>query len=372
MLTLLHAEHFRNLAPLSWSPGEGRHLLLGGNGAGKTSLLEAIYAVATTRSFRTPRLAECVRHDAASFRLGAEVEDRARAALAVAYGPEGLERSVNGARGSLAEHLEVLPVVAWTSADVEIVTGSPGLRRRFLDRGVVSLRPGALAVLRRYREALGEKRQLLARRSAGSGRPIPPESGPSAPEAQTLEAWNRVLARAAVEVARLRRAYAARLAERLREVLQATGLPFPEVALSYRPSPEAALGEPEALAERLDRAARAELRRGIPLLGPHRDDLRVLWGGHPVARVASAGERKALSIALVAAHGRVLEAADRTPAYLLDDLDAELAPDTLAAVWRLFPGTRQLIATSNRPAVWEGLEIEHRTGLAAGELRGGI
>ncbi|MFW6012251.1 MAG: DNA replication/repair protein RecF [bacterium] len=367
MLTLLHVEHFRNLAPLTWSPGPGRHLLLGGNGAGKTSLLEAVYAVATTRSFRTPRLAECVHHGSASFRLGAEVEDRARATLAVAYGPGGLERSVNGARGSLAEHLGVLPVVAWTSADVEVVTGPPGLRRRFLDRGVVSLRPGALATLRRYRDALSEKRQLLARRGGGfeSG------AGPALPEPDTLGTWNRVLAPAAVEVAGLRRAYAERLGRRLREVLEETGLPFPQVALAYRPSPEAALGEPEALAERLDRASRAELRRGIPLLGPHRDDLEILWGGHPVARVASAGERKALSIALVAAHGRVLEAAGRAPAYLLDDLDAELAPETLAAVWRLFPGTRQLVATSNRPAVWEGLEAEHRSRLVAGALREG-
>lgn len=364
MLTLLHAEHFRNLAPLTWSPGPGRHLLLGGNGAGKTSLLEAVYAVATTRSFRTPRLAECVRHGSDAFRLGAEVEDRARSALAVAYGPSGLERSVNGTRGSLAEHLEVLPVVAWTSADVEVVTGPPGLRRRFLDRGVVSLRPGALAVLRRYRDALNEKRQLLGHRAGAS-------SGPTSPGGETLGPWNRVLARAAVEVAGLRQAYAERLARRLREVLEETALPFPEVALAYRPSPLDALGEPDALAERLDRAARAELRRGIPLLGPHRDDLELLWGGHPVARVASAGERKALSIALVAAHGRVLEAADRAPAYLLDDLDAELAPETLAAIWRLFPGTQQLVATSNRPGVWDGLEAEHRSRLVAGELRAG-
>lgn len=299
------------------------------------------------------------------------MEDRARASLLVAYGPDGLERSVNGNRGSLAEHLEVLPVVAWTSADVAVVTGPPALRRRFLDRGVVSLRPGALAALRRYRDALDEKRRLLAGGAARTARGEGPRGGSGWPDLETLGTWNRVLARAAVEVARLRRAYAERLAGRLQEVLAETGLPFPEVSLAYRPSPEAALGDPEPLAERLDRAARAELRRGIPLLGPHRDDLEVLWGGHPVSRVASAGERKALSIALVAAHGRVLEAAERVPAYLLDDLDAELAPDTLAAVWRLFSGTGQLVATSNRPAVWEGIEIEHRSRLVAGELHPG-
>jgi hypothetical protein len=64
----------------------------------------------------------------------------------------------------------------------------------------------------------------------------------------------------------------------------------------------------------------------------------------------------------------VLAAAGREPAHLLDDLDAELAPDTLAALWKVFAGASQLIATSNRPAVWEGLETDTTTRLRAGQL----
>lgn len=368
MLRRLEADGFRNLRPLAWEPGPGRHLLLGGNGAGKTSVLEAVYAAATTRSFRTPRLAECVRHGADGFRLRAEVEAQARATLAVAYtlseadGASGLDRSVNGERGSLAEHLEVLPVVAWSTSDLEVVSGPPSARRRFLDRGVVSLRPGALAALRRYREALSEKRELLSDRGS---------SGGAAGQA-TLGTWNRVLAEAAVEVARLRSAYARELDRQVAAVLAevaAAGIAFPEVTLSYRPSPAEALADADALAGRLDRAAESERRRGMPLLGPHRDELEISWGGHPADRVASAGERKALSLALVAAHGRVLGTAGREPTHLLDDLDAELAPDTLAALWKTFEGASQLVATSNRPAVWEGLEVDRVARLRAGELQ---
>jgi DNA replication and repair protein RecF len=364
MLRRLEAHDFRNLAPLAWEPGPGRHLLLGGNGAGKTSLLEAVYAVATTRSFRTPRLAECVRHGAGGFRLVAEVEAAARATLAVGYevdGSGGLDRSVNGERGPLSEHLEVLPVVAWSTADLEVVSGPPSERRRFLDRGVVSLRPGALAALRRYREALREKRELLAR----AGRP----GAGGAPG--TLQAWNRVLAEAAVEVARLRAVYAEELSRRVSEVLgevRDAGISFPEITLRYRPSPAEAREGADALAVRLDRAADSERRRGMPLLGPHRDELEIAWGGHPADRVASAGERKSLSLSLAAAHGRVLAAAGREPAHLLDDLDAELAPDTLAALWKIFAGATQLIATSNRPAVWEGLAVNVTTRLRSGRM----
>ena len=368
MLVTLEAESFRNLAPLAWRPGPGRHLLLGGNGAGKTSVLEAIYAVATTRSFRTPRLAECIRHGAAGFRLAAEVEDRARSALAVAYaadaaaGPgggagEGLTRTVNGHRVPLSEHLAAQPVVAWTAADAEIVSGPPVRRRRFLDRGVVGLKPAALDALRRYREALAEKRNLLARWPPGA-----------AADPRSLEAWNRVLATAAVEVTRLRAAYSGELERELGAVLAETGLPTPRVALAYRPSPAAALEGVEPLVERLARAAPAEGRRGMPLVGPHRDELEIRWGDHPAAQVASAGERKLLSLALTAAHGRVLVRAEREPVHLLDDLDAELAADTLAAAWRVFAGAAQLVATSNRPGVWETLPVDRRWQLMEGRI----
>jgi DNA replication and repair protein RecF len=364
LLITLEAESFRNLAPLTWEPGPGRQLLLGGNGAGKTSLLEAAYTVATTRSFRTARLAECVRHGAPGFRLAAEVEDQARSALAVAYanGSEaaGLARTVNGHRVPLADHLAVLPVVSWTSADVGLVTGRPDRRRRFLDRGVVSLRPGALGTLRRYRDALVEKRGLLARRSSGARA-----------EPETLAAWNRVVAAAAAEVARLRAAYAVELERELRPVLAETGLALPGVELIYRPSPAVALDGEDAVAKGLARAAPAEVRRGIPLVGPHRDELEILWGGRPAAEVASAGERKLLSLALAAAHGRVLARAGRVPLHLLDDLDAELAGDTLAAVWNAFAGVAQLIATSNRPGVWEDLAVDRRWRVAGGSLEVG-
>jgi len=359
VLTHLEAEHFRNLEPLSWDPGPGRHLLLGGNGAGKTSLLEAVYVVATTKSFRTARLAECVEHRADAFRLAAEVETVARASLAVSWSAGGLQRTTNGSRAPLAEHLGVLPVVAWTARETESLTGAPAERRRLMDRGVVSARPGSLDALRRYREGLGHKRELLARAVS--------RGGPS-PSSADLETWNRVLASAAAQVAGLRAAYVAALSRELEQVLSEIVLPLPRIDLRYRPSPDCATAGEAAIFERLEQAADSERRRGAPLLGPHRDDLEILWGGKPVAEVASAGETKALSVALLTAHGRTVEDAGKTPIYLLDDLDAELAPETLAAVWSIYDTTRQTVASSNRPAVWEGLEVDLRWGLRNGRI----
>jgi DNA replication and repair protein RecF len=296
--------------------------------------------VATTRSFRAAQIADCVRHGSSSFRLHAEVDTDHRSSLAVTWSDGKRERALNGKVSPLTEHLAALPVVAWTAAEAEVLVGAPKARRRFLDRGIVGSRPAALELLGRYREALRQKRGLLLQDSAG------------------IEIWNELLASLAAEVIRLRHEYVETLRGTLLAVLEQSGLPFPPVELRYRPSPASGLAGAESIADSLDAIAERERRRQIPLLGPHRDELEILWGGHDIRRVASAGERKALSLLLLAAHGRVVEAAGRSPVYLLDDADAELALPTHAAVWKVFQEAgRQLFASSNRPQVWLTLEV---------------
>jgi DNA replication and repair protein RecF len=351
LLAHLSLLNFRNLEPLKWGPGPGTHLLLGGNGAGKTSLLEAVYVLTTTRSFRAARLEDCVRHNSAGFQLEGEAETDHRSTLEVRWIEGKRIRLLNGRTAPLAEHLAALPIVAWSHAEAEVLVGAPKARRRFLDRGVVGVRPPALDLLNRYREALRQKRELLLRNGPG------------------IEVWNELLATHAAEVIRLRHVYVERLREVLGGVLAESGLEFPAIDICYRPSPAAGLDGMEAIAAALERAADRERARQIPLLGPQRDELEILWGGHDVRRVASAGERKALSLLLLAAHGRVLETAGRRPLYLLDDADAELAPATHAAVWSVFRKVHQVFATSNRPQVWLTLEVAKAWEMDRGKLK---
>ena len=351
MLSILSASQFRNLEPLKWGPAPGSHLLLGGNGAGKTSVLEAIYVVATTRSFRTARLEDCRHHGSPMFHVEAEVETDRRASLEVRWVDGKRVRALNGKTSSLAEHLGALPVVAWTWAEAEVLVGAPKARRRFMDRGLVGSRASSLETLNRYRGALVHKRELLLQGGEG------------------LEVWNHLLATAAADVIRLRHTYVERLRETLTTVLEQSGLGFPPIEVRYRPSPSNALDGADAIAENLERVKERERRRQLPLVGPHRDELEILWGGHDIRRVASAGERKALSLLLLAAHGRALEAVGTRPVYLLDDADAELSAQTHAAVWGVFQGVEQVIATSNRPQVWLTLEVGKAWEMEKGRLR---
>lgn len=342
MLARIEARGFRNLQPLALDLDGGSHLILGDNGAGKTSLLEAVYLLATTRSFRTPRVVDCTHHGGDGFFLKGELASRAF--LEVSWMKGDRTRSVNGDRTSLADHLSALPVIAWTASDGQMLTGPPAERRRFLDRGVIGQRPSALAVISRYRQVLEEKRRLL-------------QNGSTRDE---LMVWNQMQAQAAASLATLRRAYVDRLRTTLADVLTQSDLGLAEIEVNYKPSPRRALEGADSILQSLDEAVEREVAARQVLMGCHRDDMEVTWDGHSIRRVASAGERKALGLALLAAHGRVLEGDGVVPIYLLDDADTELDAERLRRLWKVFGAAGQLLATSNRPSVWGDLGIDRR------------
>ncbi|MEM6792525.1 MAG: DNA replication and repair protein RecF [Acidobacteriota bacterium] len=355
MLEAIEVRGFRNLQPASLALGAGGSLILGPNGAGKTSLLEAVYLLATTRSFRTPRIADCVRRPAADseermptalggdgFRLCGETSSRQ--SLELTYYEGQRHQRLNGDRAPLAEYLAAQPVIAWTAQDAEMLTGAPQLRRRFLDRGLIGLQPASIDVISRYRQALGEKRKLLQR-------------GCSTDE---LVPWNLVLASAAAVLIRRRADYVETLKRSFLEVSGLCRLGLPEIEIRYRPSPREGLQGADAIAKRLEEEEGREMAAERPFYGPHRDDLSIRWLGRPVREMASAGERKALGLLLIAAHGLALEAVGVEPIYLLDDVDTELDAKRLAGLWRHFGSAGQLLASSNRPHVFKDLPMQHR------------
>ncbi len=334
------------MAAQEWAPGSGHHLILGTNGAGKTSLLEAIYLVATTRSFRTGQLADCCQRGSDGFGIDAVVRGQRRFELSLGWqrGPAGGSRSraLDGNVVPLAEHIAALRVLAWTVADADLLTGPPALRRQLLDRGMVSLRPVAIAALARYRRALGAKRRLLL-------------TGTS-PGSAELGAWNATLVREAAPLVRSRIAYAQALGRALAQVQDAIDLDLPTLTFTYRASLDAAADDPEMALRVVEDIASRECTAKRVLLGPHLDDLKITWQGQTVRRLASAGERKALGLLLLAAQARVIADAGRPPTLLVDDADTELDSARLARVWPALLVADQLFATSNRPEVWTGFE----------------
>lgn len=350
MLTSLTLRTFRNLADQSWSPTAGRNLIFGLNGAGKSSLLEAVYLVTTTRSFRTSRLEECARLGGSAFHVGADIEGEERVRLEVGQDEQGKRRAVNGKNGPIAEHLAVQRLVSWTHRDLEIFLGPPAVRRRMIDRGMLVEQPATFAAITEYRRALEAKKAAL-------------ES-----QAEVLGEWNRLLARTGAELVARRARWIDRLEAELAKVLEESDLGLGAVRLGYRPSPKRALEGEEGMLEALVGLSAAERRRGIALVGPHRDDLDILWRHGPVGRMASAGERKLLGLALVVAQARLVAERGAQPLFLVDDLDAELDPERVDQVWGVLDEAPQLLAASSRKNVVNGLRATAKWRLEDGIL----
>ncbi len=354
MITRLVARDFRNLRAFDWRPLPGWNVLEGPNGAGKTSVLEALYAAATTRSFRAGRLAGCVRQGADGFQVEVETEGEARTSLAIAWGEAGLDRRRNGSPTELAEHLAVQPVVLWWLGSLAVVGGGPRERRRLLDQGLVALSPKTLEASGRYRRALKQKRRLLAESRANGAE---------------LESWNDLLAVEASVLVRARAEYVARLEAAIEAILEEDGGEAKAIGLRYRPSLPQALDGAEAAQRALHSWRRREQDSGRILVGPQRDELVVTWRG-AAAETASGGERKWITLVLAAGRGRVLEAGEKHPVYLLDDLDAELDAERLRRSLRLFSEGSQKVVTTTRAEPLEAVAESAIWRLRDGRVKG--
>lgn len=276
--------------------------------------------------------------------------------MGLAYSAEGRRLTLQDKPSTVAEHLALLPVVAWSEAERDLVAGPTAGRRRFLDRAALLLRPNRLAEHLELHRVLAQKRHLLAARG----------------RATELEAWNELLAPLVARRAAERAELATRLEAAAGELLAREGSDLPPLRLIYQPSPSAALDGAAAVREALARGAARERDRGQPLFGPQRDRVEILLAGSAARRSPSAGERKVLVLSLLAGLARSLAASGRSPLVLLDDLDAELDRARLGLAAGLFADALQTVATSSRPEAFTAHPRGARWSLAKGALAGDL
>jgi DNA replication and repair protein RecF len=242
LLKRLATENFRNLVadPVEFHPQA--NIVVGRNGQGKTNLLEAIYFLATTKSFRTTRVGSVFRHDMPSvFVSGVLHRDGLDRTLSVGLETGEAKKRVlmiNGEKVTLPAYLHALSVFAYSSARLDAIRGTPEDRRRFLDRGIASVQPAYVEQLSRYTRVLKQRNALLA------------EIAQQKQAVATLDAWDNELMVAAAAVHRTRAAYVVDLADVFREVVAKHGYHVTNVELRYKPS----------LTEDLARIRRHELR----------------------------------------------------------------------------------------------------------------
>lgn len=344
----LSTRNFRNLEPAEHSFHPSANLFVGDNGQGKTNVLEAIYFAATTKSFRTTRPANVIRLGESRVFAEAAVE-RQDLLRTLSIGLEsGEERRrellINGQKVTLANYVSLLQVFAYSAARLEIVRGGPDERRRFLDRGIASVKPAYLTELARYSRVLKQRNALLANIARGSARDT------------MLEAWDVELLSAAQPVVERRAEYAKNLESRFREIVAAHDYHVRDLRMTYRPS-GFATGTPDDLRE-LRSQRRREVAAGFTLLGPHRDEVEFSIHGNPADEILSSGELKMTVLFLKFAKMIIFrDLSDETPVFLLDDLDAELDLGIIQRLLVYLSGTTQIFTTSPKDVFLESLRL---------------
>lgn len=305
-------EGFRNLRPGRIEFGRGLNVLRGPNGAGKSNLLEAIYFLFTTRSFRARAAGEMVARGGAAFRIAGEVERTGtRHRVEVLGHAGGRELLLDGRRAGLEDLLARFPVLAVSSHQMGVLRGGPADRRRFLDRGVLGLRPAYLRDLGDYGRGLAQRNRLL-------------RDGRDGPE---REAWGERLIAAGARLMEARRWFVERLSAAARALARDLLPEGSDLAVEYRPDAPWPPGTParDALRKRAARVAGAEPRARHSLFGPHRDDAAILESGQDLGRVGSSGQQRAALLALELARLEMMrEARGMSPLLLLDDIDSDL------------------------------------------------
>lgn len=340
----LQADRLRNLKAVSLTLSPGLTVVAGRNAQGKSSLLEAVYLLGTGRSFRTRKADELVNWDGGPLRVQGMVEARRGQGTLTVVMDRGERRLLaDGIERELDEFIGRLDVVDLTAERMRVLRGGPEDRRRFLDRGVVGVRPSFLRALGEYRRVL-QQRNALVRRLGAPGRRGGDE----------LDAWDERLVAAATEVHRGRREYAVRLAGFLGEPTRALFPGGRELVLAYRPSPAAARDAdltdfPRIFAESLREGRSRDLEIGHTCQGPHRDELLVRLDEMDLRKYGSAGQVRASMIVLKLGKLALLKD-DRgeDPLFLMDDFDSDIDETRAAALAGSLHGGgfQALVATS--------------------------
>ena len=385
-LTRLGLVDFRSYAEVDLPLEPGVTTFVGPNGQGKTNLVEAVGYLATLGSHRVAADAPLVRLGAERAVVRAQVVRDGRMALVEVEIVPGKANRARVNRAPLPRPREVLGLVRtvlFAPEDLALVKGDPSDRRRFLDDLLVARAPRFAAVRQDYDRVLRQRNALL--KSAG---PAARGGRLGTAELSTLEVWDVHLARAGAELlaARLELVDALRpLVDKAYDALSRTGQASGPVALDYRSSLDdgggAALPHDraeltDALLRGLVASRRAELERGITLVGPHRDDLVLTLGPLPAKGYASHGESWSFALALRLAAYDVLRgdtSAGGEPVLVLDDVFAELDTGRRDRLAELVAGAEQVLVTAavdaDIPPALVGRRVDVRGGSARPEVR---
>lgn len=317
----MHLKHltlfnFRNYQETKIDFFKGINIIYGENGAGKTNILEAIYFLALTKSFRTSSERNLVLNKQNMLRIKGEFESAQGRAFdcSIAYAlTEGKRLVVNSQKLlKFSDYIGEVPTVLLEPSDLTLSQGSPQQRRRFLDLLLCQSHKLYLHYLIQYNRSLKQRNQILQSEKHDN---------------QLLYSWEENLIKNGVEIIKKRKETVRYLSETVKDYYQSLSNTDDKIKIIYQSNVEEEANQTLESGYRQQFALKRaqEIEVGYTKVGPHRDELLFLLKGKPMRLFASQGEHKTFIIALKLAEFFYLQQhRSETPILLFDDIFGEL------------------------------------------------
>ena len=387
IITHLSLTNFRNYGRLELAIPQGTTLFYGNNAQGKTNLLEAVYYLATSRSPHANYDSQLLNWEASQADEPVVV-GRLTAQITTQTGSHQLEmrliqeKNRNGRRGQgsfrrealvdrrkvrLMDLLGNLRVVLFLPEDVQLITGAPSSRRRYMDITLCQIDPIYCRTLSNYNKTLEQRNALLRQLAEGSGSP------------DVLPIFTDKLATQGSQIFLRRAEFLASIAREAQQIHYEALTDGQEVIrLNYLPRLPAkengrlqnkdeltAAGEwlqaqqddlaaiTDRFAESLTAAQRTDIQRGTTSVGPHRDDWILTVNGRELASFGSRGQQRSAVLALKLAEINWMEKkTDEKPILLLDEVAAEFDEKRRAFLLNYVQQSTQAMLTATDPGMF--------------------
>ncbi|GGE00637.1 DNA replication/repair protein RecF [Paenibacillus nasutitermitis] len=341
-LNSIQLQHYRNYEQLEVKTDSQVNLFVGPNAQGKTNLLEAIFVLALTKSHRTSKDKELIGWQSSDARIIGEVEKKyGTVKLDLTLSTQGKKARINGLeQRKLSDFVGSLNVVMFAPEDLEIVKGTPGIRRRFLDMEIGQVQPGYLHSLGQYHKVLLQRNNYLK------------ASAPASSQQAMLEVWNMQLIEYGVKIIKKRQSFIHKLQKWAQHIHSGITAGAEELTIVYRPSFETDAAEDESVLFeqfmiKLTQVKDQELRRGMTLVGPHRDDLAFFINGKEASVYGSQGQQRTTALSLKLAEIELIhDEIGEYPLLLLDDVLSELDQNRQTQLIETFQSKVQTFITT--------------------------
>ncbi len=351
-LAHLRLRDFRNYARLDVDFAPGFHVLLGDNAQGKTNILEAIYLLATLRSFRGVGGAQLVQHGKKGYFVGANVVGQGTHEIKMYWSSAERKLTLNAQPvRKLSDYLGTLRAVVFCTEDLQLIKGAGRSRRRFLDLLLAQTHPVYLPLLQRYATALRSRNALLKQRTLDEA---------------ALESFTHELVQIGNQLIKFRQELLPKISPLARLAYRRISSDAEELRLTYQPTVKNDFAVELAQSRARERTFRSTL------IGPHRDELQLLLNEKSAAKFASEGQKRSLAIALKMAQAEYLTGIHGSPPILLiDDVMGELDSKRRAGFLPLLSRSQQAHSQVFMTCTEENWPRELGRDLQRWEVKGG-